>query len=255
MRNEYFDYTLRAAGLTDIGRRRRSNQDEVILAPEIGFFGVSDGMGGLTNGAAAAAYVKKSMPLLLENSLKDWASQGLTPEQVSERLEEVVRVCSDHLFARGNTDRFYSFGATLAGVQLYGDSAVFVSLGDSRGYVLRKYRKLPEQITEDMNIAGVLVRAGEMTKEEALGRPESSRLTAFVGMTAPAAPAAYVTKIHPGDRIFLCSDGLYSMVPEREIARIMRSSRSPARICQRLIEKANENGGRDNISVAYIKIR
>jgi protein phosphatase len=94
-----------------------------------------------------------------------------------------------------------------------------------------------------------------MTKEEALGKPESSRLTAFVGMTAPASPAVYVTKIRPGDRILLCSDGLYSMVSEREIVRIMRSSRSPTRICQRLINKANDNGGRDNISVAYVKIR
>ncbi len=255
MRNDVFDYSYRAAGLTDIGQRRRSNQDEVILAPEIGFFGVSDGMGGLTNGAAAAAYVKKSMPLLLESGVKDWASQDLDPDRVSEKLAEAVRLCSDHLFMRGNTDRFYSFGATLAGVQLYRECAVFVCLGDSRGYVLRKYRKMPEQITEDMNIAGVLVRAGEMTKEEALDRPESSRLTAFVGMTAPASPAVYVTKIRPGDRILLCSDGLYSMVPEREIVRIMRSSRSPMRICQRLINKANENGGRDNISVAYVKIR
>ena len=60
--------------------------------------------------------------------------------------------------------------------------------------------------------------------------------------------------IRPGDRILLCSDGLYGMVPERDIARILRSSKSPERVCGRLINTANENGGRDNISAVYIKI-
>lgn len=255
MKNDVFAYSFRAAGLADIGRQRRSNQDEVILAPELGFFGVSDGMGGLSNGAAASAYVKKSVPLVLERSMQTRASQAVSPEEAGKMLREVVQSCSDHLFSRANTERFFSYGATLAGVLLQEDSAVFVCLGDSRGYVLRKYRKLPEQITEDMNLAGELIRAGEITKEEALGSPESSRLTAFVGMPAPASPAVYTVKLRPGDRILLCSDGLYGMVPERTIARILRSSRSPERVCQRLIDKANENGGRDNISAVYIMIR
>ena len=61
-------------------------------------------------------------------------------------------------------------------------------------------------------------------------------------------------QVLPGDRILLCSDGLYGMVPEKNIARILRSSRSPERVCRRLVDKANENGGRDNISAVYIKI-
>ena len=105
-----------------------------------------------------------------------------------------------------------------------------------------------------MNLAGIMVEAGELTKEEARQSPLSSRLTAFVGMTAPATPEIYVTEVRPGDRILLCSDGLYGMVPEKNIARILRSSRSPERVCRRLVDKANENGGRDNISAVYIKI-
>ena len=66
-----FDYSIRTAGLTDIGKRRKSNQDEVILAPEVGLFGVSDGMGGLQEGAAASAYVRKAMPLLLETCVAE----------------------------------------------------------------------------------------------------------------------------------------------------------------------------------------
>lgn len=254
MKTDNFNYKYRFAGQVDIGRRRSSNQDEILLNPELGFFGVSDGMGGLENGDAASAFVKKGMPMLLNKCMEDWKETQPTAEQAGSQLRECAGVLSDHLFMEGNTERFFSFGATLAGVLLYGDKAIFVCLGDSRGYVLRKFKRKPEQITKDMNLAGVMVEAGEMTKEEAAHSPLSSKLTAFVGMTAPATPEIFVTQVRPGDRILLCSDGLYGMVPEREIARILRSSRSPERVCGRLINKANENGGRDNISAVYIKI-
>ena len=172
-----------------------------------------------------------------------------------EHLRENVQIMSDRLFEQGNTSSWVRFGATVAGVLLYGNQAIFVGLGDSRGYVLQKYKRNPIQITEDMNVAGILVRNGEMTKEQALGSPESSRLTAFVGMQAPAAPQTWTIAVKPGDRILLCSDGLYGMVPERDIARILRSSRSPEKVCRRLIDRANKNGGRDNISAVYIRIK
>ncbi|MDO5476668.1 MAG: SpoIIE family protein phosphatase [Eubacteriales bacterium] len=249
-----FDYSIRTAGLTDIGKRRKSNQDEVILAPEVGFFGVSDGMGGLQEGAAASAYVRKAMPLLLETCVGEWRTQKPAPASVGKDLENLVQMLSDRLFMQGNTEKYFRFGATLAGVLLYREHAIFVCLGDSRGYLLRKYKRKPEQITQDMNAAGLLVRNGEMTREEALTSPASSRLYAFVGMSAPACPEIFVEEIRPGDRILLCSDGLYGMVPEREIARILRSSRNPDRVCERLIKAANRYGGRDNISAAYIRV-
>ena len=255
MKSAYFDYEFIAAGLTDIGRQRQSNQDEAILLPELGFFAVSDGMGGLSGGGIASAFVKRSMPQLLESCAKDWLSLRRSAEQVGEQLQDCVGICSDLLYEQGNTERPYRYGATIALAQLYGDSAVFAWLGDSRGYVLRRSRRELEQITDDMNVAGRMVRAGEITKEEALHRPESSRLTAFVGMPAPAETAVRIVPITPGDRILLCSDGLYGMVPEPEIARILRVGSSPDRICRALIDAANGNGGEDNISAVYVEIR
>ena len=137
---------------------------------------------------------------------------------------------------------------------LFRSKAIFVNLGDSRGYLLSRYKKQPIQITEDQNIAGILVRQGELTREAAKNHPASSRLTAFVGMKPPAEPEAFTVEVSPGDRILLCSDGLYGMMEERELARLMRASRSPELVCRRLIDRANENGGRDNISAAYIRI-
>lgn len=250
---EQFDYAFRAAGLKDIGRLRESNQDEVVLCPEIGFFAVSDGMGGLSGGALASEFVGKSMPELMRISANEFSERQSIGEAARAFLD-TVRMMSDNLFEAGNSERRFAYGATFSGVWLLGDKAIFVNLGDSRGYLLSRYKKQPIQITEDQNIAGILVKQGELTREAAKDHPSSSRLTAFVGMKPPAEPEAFIVEVHPGDRILLCSDGLYGMVEERELAKLMRISRSPEAVCARLIDRANENGGRDNISAVFIRI-
>lgn len=253
MKNNTFDYSYRYAGLTDIGLRRDSNQDEVILCPEFNFFAVSDGMGGLEHGGETSAYVKEAIPQLLASYYSEELRSG-DVKNAAESLLNCVQLLSDHLFLQANHPSYFQYGATLAGVFLHRDKAIFICLGDSRGYRLPKYKKNPVQITEDMNVAGILVRNGEMTKEEAAESEASSRLTAFVGMPSPATPEAHIVDVKPGDRLLLCSDGLYGMVPERDLARQMRSSRSPDKVCQRLIAGAIQNGGRDNISAVYIRI-
>lgn len=250
---EGFDYPFRYAGQKDIGRKRESNQDEVVLCPNIGFFAVSDGMGGLSGGALASEFVGKSMTELMAISAKEFVEHK-SIERASAAFLDTVRMMSDNLFAAGNTEKRFTYGATFSGVWLLGNRAIFVNLGDSRGYLLSRYKKQPSQITEDQNLAGIMYREGMITREEAKEHPASSRLTAFVGMKPPAEPQAFTAEIHPGDRILLCSDGLYGMLEEREIARLMRASKNPWRVCQRLIDTANENGGRDNISAVYIRI-
>ncbi len=252
MKTENFKLEYKYAGLVDIGSIRFYNQDEVILAPEQGLFAVSDGMGGLERGGESSQYVKQAFPLVAETCIPLLSTAS--PEDAAGVLRESLQMISDGLYRQGNSEGRFRYGATLAGVLLHGDKAVFVCLGDSRGYVLPKYKKNLVQVTNDMNMAGYLVRKGEMTKEEAKDSPFSSQLTAFVGMPAPATPETFVVDVKPGDRILLCSDGLHGMVPEREIAQLMRSCSNPDRICQKLIDKANEYGGRDNISVVYIHI-
>lgn len=254
MRTEAFDYAFRFAGLTDIGKLRESNMDEVILYPELGFFAVSDGMGGLAGGKLAAEFVRKSMPELMGLCMKEYAQHG-DIEKAAESFCGMVQKMSDELYAAGNQYNRFIYGATFCGVWLVDSKAIFVNLGDSRGYLLPKYKKQPRQVTEDQNLAALYVKEGLMSKTEAKESPLSSQLTAFVGMQSPASPEISVYDIGSGDRILLCSDGLYGMMEERQAARLMRSSRSPEQVCKRLIDKANENGGRDNISAAYIHIQ
>lgn len=249
-RTPKFEYSFRYAGQKNIGKRRSTNQDEVILCPDMGIFAVSDGMGGLDEGAKASGYVRESIPVMMRFPLKE----AENPEGAGSAFAETLRMVSDGLFNTANTETYIGFGATFCGVWLYGDKAIFANLGDSRGYLLPKHRRTLRQITEDHNIAAILVKNGELSKSAAKNHPSSSRLTRFVGMNAPALPEYFVCDIEPGDRILLCSDGLYGMMSDDDMAHIMRGSRSPQTVCERLIDKANENGGSDNISAVYIKI-
>ena len=242
-----FAYSLRYAGITDQGLKRSSNQDELILAPELGLFGVSDGMGGVAFGDIAAKYVSQALPLMVGNM------ESAEGEALAEGLRRTVNTVSDALYNNQNTHGTRC-GATVAAVQLSGEEAYFLWLGDSRGYLLPKYKKTLRPMTKDMNLAGLLVELGEITWSEAKTSPLSSQLTAFVGMTSPAEAAVNAVKVRPGDRLLLCSDGLYSMLEDREIVRLLRSSRNPETVCRRLVDAANAAGGRDNISAVYIRI-
>lgn len=245
-----FEYGFRYSGRKDIGKHRSTNQDEVILCPDIGVFAVSDGMGGLEQGAKASEYVRQSIPVMMRFAKKE----ARTAVAAGCAFAETLRMISDNLFNTANTESYIGFGATFCGVWLYGNKAVFANLGDSRGYLLPKYKKTIRQVTEDHNIAAMLVKNGELSKNAAKNHPSSVRLTRFVGMESPALPEYFIYDVDPGDRILLCSDGLYGMLDDEDITRMMRSSRSPGTVCERLIDKANENGGRDNISVVYVEI-
>jgi len=250
MKRAFYNGSYRYATALDIGLRRESNQDELVLAPDIGFFGVSDGMGGLSMGELASRYVKDAFPLLLRDALGTAASLSVSE---AERLLREGAVClSDRLYREVNA-KGTVMGATLCCVWLVEDKAVFVSLGDSRGYVLRRREKLPTQITEDMNLAGLLLREGAISPEEARKHPGKSQLTAYVGMPSPATPEVYVCDLRRGDSILLCSDGLYGMTEERQLAKLMRSSRNPQAVCGRLVRAAKAGGGRDNISAVYLR--
>jgi serine/threonine protein phosphatase PrpC len=244
-----------ASGL-DRGRKRESNQDRLILCPEYGFFGVSDGMGGLSHGGRTAEILEEAVPEFIKNYEQYLTENNLSflVDFFSNYTKEKVAETSDKLYANFNAQGKTAYGATFCGLWLLGKFAFFHNIGDSRGYLLRKGGKKLRQITEDHNLAAILVRGGELTREEARNDPASSRLTRFVGMEAPAAIDEFREEIFPGDRILLCSDGLHGVLDDEAMCRLLRSSRSPNIVCRRLIAAANEAGGRDNISAVYIKI-
>lgn len=248
-----FAHNCRWGSIVDIGKRRSANQDVVVCCPEYNFFAVSDGMGGLAAGGETSDMIRQALPGMIAGAAQELGSEG--PARAAELLLEQVSMISDSIYDIGNRDGSFRFGATLCACWLVGDSAVFVNLGDSRGYLLPRYKKNMRRVTSDHNVAEILVEQGELTEEEADRHPARSRLTRFVGNKPPAIPETFIEKLRPGDRILLCSDGLHGMVKKSAMRRILRSSRSPSAVCSRLAQEANANGGADNISAVYVWIR
>ena len=254
LHNSFFDFGFSVASCVDTGRRRTTNQDEVIICPHTGFFAVSDGMGGLSFGGKTSQMIQQKLPDIMVETLSDYGKKP-SPEHAAKLISKQIAKLSDAIYQAGNTGSRFNFGATLTGVWLAGRHAVFVNLGDSRGYILPSKKRNIRQITDDHNIAAFLVRQGEITKEEARFHPGSARLMRFMGMDPPASPEVFSCDVHPGDSILLCSDGLHGMIDDTSLPALMRSSKNPVRICERLVAEANANGGIDNISVIYIIIR
>ncbi len=253
MRTEHFRYQFKAWAQTDVGLVRACNQDRTIECAEDGFFAVIDGMGGLSEGERTAEIIQEALPGMIRQGVAD-AGGACTVSFGTRNLVGAVRMLSDSLYEVGNSsDGRFRFGATFCGVWLLEDTAVIVSLGDSRAYLLPNGGEL-KRITSDHNVAGMLVQRGEMTQAEARGHRLSARLTRFCGMEPPAKPDAFIEKLMPGDRLLLCSDGMYGMAEDETIADILRSGGEPEAVCASLVTAAKAGGGADNISVAYIYI-
>jgi len=253
MISELFDYEFDAASALDIGKKRKSNEDRVITCPELGFFAVSDGLGGLVHGGKTSEIIAEVMPEIVDGIAEEFHGMKAEPGQYGAALTDRVRLVSDNIFDTVNKPNI-DFGATLSCVWLIGGAAVYVNLGDSRGYLLPRYGRTLKQVTFDHNLAGELIMLGEYTKEEMRGHPASSRLTQFMGMPAPARPDLFIEAVKPGERILLCSDGLCGMLPDHEILGLMRAGRQPESAAGMLIESANRAGGYDNISVVCITV-
>lgn len=253
MNRKRFLYEISFAGLVDIGMERTSNQDEVILCPAYGFFAVSDGMGGLKDGGKTSAMIKRVMPEILQHAEGDLADES-TPERAAEVLRANIAMLSDSIYEAGNTGRSIDYGATLCGVWLIERSAVFINIGDSRGYLVKRDGSC-RQITKDHNVAAMLVESGNLTKEQAKHHSTSSRITRFVGMPKPAAPETFIEPLEAGDIMLFCSDGLHGMLEDETIFERLTCNSDPDVVCKRLIAAANSAGGRDNISAVYVRVK
>jgi len=252
MKNVYYN-NFDCAHKSDIGKVRLRNEDRVFIDPEIGFFGISDGMGGLRYGERTAEVVVHSVSEAVRLFLEE-TSHNISPREAEEKLIDVVEGVSDSIFELNNMIGGHEFGATISCLLLINDSAVFCNVGDSRGYLLRC--GVLHLHTEDHNYANhSVMRSDGVERKPVPSTPSflNSILTKFMGMK-DVEPHTQVVKVEDGDVILLCSDGLHNMLTDREITKIIELNGSAEDIADTLITAANEAGGQDNISVVVVKI-
>lgn len=239
--------------LNNIGKKRKENQDRVLIMEECSFYAVSDGMGGAMYGEKSAELICTVLKTSANTIYEDYQLNH-DIEQAKEKWKEEVTRLNRHLFRKGNTKGGLYYGATLCAVMFLFPYILWINVGDSRGYLLPDYCKSIVKLTKDHNLAETVVSCGFLTESEAKKRGLSSSLYNYMGIDPKGLTIdVQITKYHRGDCILLCSDGLYGMVSDRNMLHIIRNHRSPERTCRHLIKQANKNGGNDNISVIIIK--
>lgn len=234
------------ASLTDIGRRRDTNQDycDVFDSPSGGrLLVVADGMGGHRGGATASRIATETIGELFRAGTGE--SSDILFDAITEANQRVHQKSIDEPELRG-------MGTTVVALLFDAEGLVWVAhVGDSRAY--RLHASGMEQITQDHSVVGEMVRRGLITAEEAEVHPRRNEILRSVGVEEQVDIDVAQVLSAPGDFFILCSDGLTGLVSDLEIARVIKAE-VPENAAKRLVEMANDGGGLDNITVQIARV-
>ena len=234
---------MKTFSMTHIGRRREMNQDYVYVTDKpVGPFPnllvVADGMGGHKAGDFASKYTVKVVHEELEKTELD------KPEEI---LKSIVSVANHKLIQAAQSDvKLEGMGTTLVIATVIGNTLYFSNVGDSRLYLIGDKIK---QLSKDHSLVEEMVRLGGINEEEARHHPDKNIITRAIGVKEDVEVDFYEFSLKKGDIILMCSDGLSNMIEDEEIFAIVKGARDIVEAGQNLIDRANENGGNDNISV------
>lgn len=234
-----------AVAVTSVGRVRHGNEDAFGFRPEHGIFIVCDGMGGAAGGEIAS---NMTVRVILERMSADSAAGG-------ETLHEAIAEANRAVLERGDEDAgLYGMGTTLVALLLRAGqrSALIAHAGDSRCYLFRAGGL--SRCTHDHSLVDEQMRMGNMTREEAERSPFRSVITRAIGTQKTLTEEMQEMETQPGDVFLLCTDGLTREVDEDEIARVLGAGADLDRIAKRLVDEANDAGGRDNVTCLLVRV-
>jgi protein phosphatase len=224
---------------TDRGQIRDNNEDAFLVDDESSVYAVADGMGGHRGGEVASHTAIEA--------LRASSASGMEVEDAIKNANAAV------LERAEGDDGLTGMGTTLTAVVVSGPHQLLIGhVGDSRAYLLRDGTLT--RVTEDHSLVEELVRDGRLTPEQAEAHPQRAIITRVVGVNTDIDVDLYSVDVLPGDRIVICSDGLTTMLRDREVERIARGERDPQHTADALVAAANTAGGEDNITVIVIDV-
>ncbi len=238
---------LKTFSITDIGRKRKVNQDYVYTSENpIGnlpnVFIVADGMGGHKAGDYASKTTVETMVKEIEESFEKNPIRILS--KAIETANELVRKkASEEADLEG-------MGTTVVAATCIGKYLQIANVGDSRLYVVNKEMK---QITRDHSLVEEMVRMGGLGKAEARNHPDKNIITRAVGANDTIEIDFFTVELDEGDKVLMCTDGLTNMLEDEEIRMILSGARDIVEGAQELVAAANAQGGQDNISVILLE--
>ncbi|MBR6329014.1 MAG: Stp1/IreP family PP2C-type Ser/Thr phosphatase [Lachnospiraceae bacterium] len=237
---------MKTFSLTDVGMKRKINQDYVFTSEEpVGnlpnLFIVADGMGGHKAGDYAS---RRSTEIIVE-SVK--SSTQTSPIRI---IREAVEAANAHIHEEAaQTSELYGMGTTCVVATVSEDTLYVGNVGDSRLYLIDRDIT---QITKDHSLVEEMVRVGQIDRVSARTHPEKNIITRAVGAGEEIKVDFFDVHLKEGDIILMCSDGLSNMVEDEDIRMITAASPDLAEMAQRLVNEANNRGGKDNIAVVVI---
>ncbi|MDD2972829.1 MAG: Stp1/IreP family PP2C-type Ser/Thr phosphatase [Lachnospiraceae bacterium] len=238
---------MKTFSLTDIGRKRQLNQDIVFTSENaIGnlpnVFIVADGMGGHKAGDYASRYAVETIVKEIENSEE---------KDIVRVVRHAIEAANDHIReAASRDDRLDGMGTTAVVATCIDNLLYVANVGDSRLYIVN--REIT-QITRDHSLVEEMIRMGGLDRSSARNHPDKNIITRAIGAQETVEVDFFQVELKPKDMILMCSDGLTNMLEDEEIRMIMNAQRDIVERAEKLVEAANENGGRDNIAVIIIE--
>lgn len=251
---------IEAFGKTDVGRRRKLNEDSFLVDPETHLYAVCDGMGGHNAGEVASRMAIEALDAFVQKSHREkeitWP-YGLDADLsfAGNRLKTAIKLANRKVFrAADNREDYTGMGTTVvAALVTEADRLLTVgSAGDSRCYVLRGGEL--KQITTDDSWVSAAWAEGILSAEEIERHPLKNVITKAVGAKDSIEIDVVEHKLEPGDLVLICSDGLHSMINDQAIREVLVArGASLEEAAGGLIDAANEAGGRDNVSVVLLR--
>jgi serine/threonine protein phosphatase PrpC len=247
-----------AYGKTDTGLKRTHNEDNYVIVEDLGLYLVADGMGGHNAGEVASRTAINTIVKFIRRCSVD--SQLTWPFGIDGNISEAenmiltaVRLANKELCQLAAREpNFSGMGTTVAGVFLDGEKVCVVNVGDSRIYRIRGNEIL--QLTVDHSWVSEQLQKKLITEEEARNHRWKNVITRALGNRNSVEIDVNTVEVAPGDWLLLCTDGLSGMVKDEEIKEIVCSVEGNLELaCSTLIQKANEYGGLDNITLILIK--
>lgn len=243
---------MKAKGLTHIGKVRKNNEDCIFVPSQKNsvqnLYIVADGMGGYNAGEVASrvaveSFVKYIRKEQQENEVSD----------ILDLLKRATLIANRAVYNKSVRDKKCSeMGTTLVATAIYNNKIYIAYAGDSRAYLFKKGKLIP--LTMDHSLVMELISKGEITEDEAWCHPKRNVITRAIGIAPNVEVDCSVEEILDGDLVMLCTDGLSGMLTDKEMEHILRKSDNLEDRLNRLVDSANEKGGKDNISVILIDI-
>ena len=235
---------------TDKGKKRDRNEDSLFVMPQEDIYIVADGVGGQNSGELASSMAVKNIAEYIKaNPLHGIKNE----EELKSYFLDCIRNANKTIYRTAQlSEQNAGMATTVVLLHLTDGYAYIVNVGDSRAYICRNGRI--SQITEDHTYVNELVKGGSITKAQAEIHPQKNMITRALGGEEKILPDFYRLETEKNDIIILCSDGLYGELSAGEICGMAADSNSMSALSRGLVQRANRNGGNDNITVICLRV-